>query len=52
MSGDSYWGVLTEVTAGSERADQVDVLTFRDGKLVKFQTAADTAMQERVFGSK
>ena len=28
------------------------VLTYRDGKLVKFQTAGDTALLERVFGSK
>jgi hypothetical protein len=27
------------------------VLTFRDGKVVKFQTAGDTALMERVFGS-
>jgi hypothetical protein len=28
------------------------VLTYRDGKLVKFQTAGDTALLERAFGSK
>lgn len=44
--------VLTHVTLGGEEADSVDVLTFRDGKLVKFQTAGDTALGERVFGSK
>src|SRR5512133_432502 len=44
--------VLTHVTAGGEEADSADVLTYRDGKLVKFQTAGDTAMLERVFGSK
>jgi uncharacterized protein len=43
--------VLTQVTLDGERADSADVLTFRDGKLVKFQTAGDTALQERVFGS-
>ena len=31
--------VLTEITVGGERADQADVLTYRDGKLVKFQNA-------------
>lgn len=44
--------VLTHITVGGEEADQADVLTYRDGKLVKFQTAGDTALYERVFGSK
>jgi hypothetical protein len=25
-------------------------MTFRDGKLIRFQTAGDTALLERVFG--
>lgn len=44
--------VLTQITVGGEQADQADVLTYRDGKLVKFQTAGDTALYERVFGSR
>jgi uncharacterized protein len=44
--------VLTHIAAGGEEADSADVLTYRDGKLVKFQTAGDTALLERVFGSK
>jgi uncharacterized protein len=44
--------VLCQVTLGGEQADSADVLTYRGGKLVKFQTAGDTALQERVFGSK
>ena len=44
--------VLTHIKVGGEEADSADVLTFRDGKLVKFQTAGDTALFERVFGSK
>jgi len=44
--------VLTQITVGGEQADQADVLTYRGGKLVKFQTAGDTALFERVFGSK
>ena len=44
--------VLTQITVGGEQADQADVLTYRDGELVKFQTAGDTALYERVFGSK
>jgi ketosteroid isomerase-like protein len=43
--------VLNHVELGDEEADGVDVLTYRDGKLVKFQTAADTALLERVYGS-
>lgn len=41
--------VLTQVTIDDEQADQVDVLTYRDGKLIKFQTAGDTALLECVF---
>jgi hypothetical protein len=44
--------VLTQVTAGGESAPQADVWTFRDGKIVKGQTLGDTAMQERIWGTK
>jgi ketosteroid isomerase-like protein len=44
--------VLTQITLGGEQADSADVLTYRDGRLVKFQTAGDTALLERVYGSK
>jgi ketosteroid isomerase-like protein len=44
--------VLTHITLAGEEADSADVLTYRDGKVVKFQSAGDTAMLERVFGSK
>ena len=44
--------VLTQITVDGEPADSADVLTYRDGRLVKFQTAGDTALFERVFGSK
>jgi ketosteroid isomerase-like protein len=44
--------VLTHTTLEGGEADQADVLTYRDGKLVKFQSAGDTALLERVFGSK
>lgn len=44
--------VLTTVTVDGETADQADVLTFRDGKVVKFQSAGDTAMQERIWGTR
>jgi uncharacterized protein len=52
FSDDERVVVLAQVTLAGERADSVDVLTFRDGKMVKFQTAGDTAMLERIFGSK
>jgi uncharacterized protein len=44
--------VLANTTADGQSADSVDVLTFRDGKVVKFQTAGDTALQERIWGTK
>ena len=44
--------VLTRTTADGQQAEQADVLTFRDGKVVKFQSAGDTALQERIWGSK
>ena len=44
--------VLTRVTAGGESALQADVLTYRNGKLVKAQGIADTALYERVWGTK
>jgi hypothetical protein len=42
--------VLTHISLGGEEADSADVLTYHDGRLVKFQTAGDTALLERVFG--
>ena len=44
--------VLTRVTVDGQAADQADVLTFKDDKVVKFQSAGDTALQERIFGTK
>jgi ketosteroid isomerase-like protein len=44
--------VITKITAGGESALQADVLTYRNGKLVKALSIADTALQERVFGRK
>jgi uncharacterized protein len=44
--------VLVQNSIAGESSDAADVLTFNDdGKLIKFQTAGDTAMLERVFGS-
>jgi ketosteroid isomerase-like protein len=44
--------VITKITAGGESGLQADVLTYRDSKLVKALSIADTALQERVFGRK
>jgi ketosteroid isomerase-like protein len=44
--------VQTEVTAGGETSQEADVFTFRDGKIIKARSYGDTAMQERVFGTK
>ncbi len=52
LADDDVVVVLTQVTAGGESALEADVFTFRDGKVVKAQTIADTAMTERVYGTK
>ena len=52
LADDERVVVLTNATLDGQSADQVDVLTFRDGKVVKFQSAGDTALQERVYGTK
>ena len=44
--------VLTRVTADGQSSDQTAVLTFREGKIVKFQGGGDTAQQEKIWGSK
>ena len=43
--------VLTRTTVDGQSSDQADVLTFRDGELVKFQSAGDTALQEKIWGT-
>jgi ketosteroid isomerase-like protein len=43
---------LTEVTVGAETGPEADVFEFRDGKVVRALSFGDTALQERVFGSK
>lgn len=52
LGDDDLVVVLTNITADGESADQADVLKFRDGKVVHFQSAGDTAMQERIWGTK
>jgi ketosteroid isomerase-like protein len=41
---------LDHLKVDGQESDSADVLTFRDGKVVKFQSAMDTAMLERIFG--
>lgn len=51
--GDRVVVLVRHSYAGEENTDAADVLTFNaDGKLVKFQSAGDTALLERIFGSK
>ena len=51
--GDRVVVLVQHTYAGDEASDAADVLTFNaDGKLVKFQSAGDTALLERVFGPK
>ena len=52
LADDDVVVVLTQVTAGGESAPQADVFTFRDGKIVKAHSFADTATFERVYGTK
>jgi hypothetical protein len=51
FSDDERVVVLCHTSMGEDAADTADVLTFRDGQLVRFQTAADTAALERHFGT-
>ena len=52
LADDDVVVVLSQVTAGGESAPEADLFTFRDGKIVKAQNVGDTAMFERVFGTK
>ena len=44
--------VLTTTHVDGETAEQADVLTFEGDKLVKFRSISDTALGERVWGTK
>jgi ketosteroid isomerase-like protein len=41
--------VLSHVTMDGGEMDVADLFTFREGKIVKYQTAGDTALMERLF---
>ena len=44
--------VLNHVGLDAGEADTADVLTYRDGKVAKFQVVLDTALFERAHGTK
>lgn len=44
--------MLGETTAGNQTSDAAQVFTLRNGKTVRVQGYADTAMMERIFGKK
>ncbi|MDQ6649456.1 MAG: nuclear transport factor 2 family protein [Actinomycetota bacterium] len=52
LADDERVVVLTKTTADGQSSDQADVLTFREGKIVKFQSAGDTALEERIWGTR
>ena len=52
LADDDVVVVLSQVSAGGESGLQADAFTYRDGKIVKVQNYGDTALFERVFGSK
>jgi|SRR5664280_3282648 len=52
LADDDIVVVLSNINVQGESAEQVDVLTYRDGKVVQFRSMSDTAMQERIFGHK
>ncbi|MDT5077170.1 MAG: uncharacterized protein QOJ80_1807 [Mycobacterium sp.] len=43
---------LTDVAVGDERGEDADVFTIRDGKTVRVVVHTDTALMERVYGTK
>lgn len=52
FSDDDRVVVLNHISLGGGEADVADVLTFRDGKVVKFQTAGGEGLLEHAFGSR
>jgi ketosteroid isomerase-like protein len=52
LADDDTVVVLSNISVQGEPAEQADVLTYRDGKVVQFRSMSDTAMQERIYGHK
>lgn len=44
--------VLTDTTTDDQRSPQADVLTFTNGKVSHFISYGDTALRERIWGTK
>jgi uncharacterized protein len=51
LSDGEHVAVAYDLTFDGGSCPGVDVLTYRDGKIVTFQAHADTALMERVYGS-
>ncbi len=50
--GDRVVALVQHDYAGGLTSDGADVMTFNsDGQLIKFQSAGDTALLERIFGT-
>ncbi|BBY15318.1 nuclear transport factor 2 family protein [Mycolicibacterium litorale] len=43
---------LTDISVAGERSKDADVFTVRDGKTVRVEIYGDTALMERVYGTK
>ena len=43
---------LTDVTVGDDRGSNADVFTVRNGKTTRVEIHTDTALMERVYGTK
>ena len=44
--------VLIHMTIDGKSSDRVDILTYRDGKVVKVQSVQDTLFLQHIFGTK
>ena len=44
--------VLIHMTIDGKSSDRVDILTYRDGKVVKVQIVQDTLLLQQIFGTK
>ena len=52
LAGGDTVVVLSEVTVANEKTRDADVYTLRGGKAIRAETYVDTALSERIRGSK
>jgi len=52
LADDDVVVVLSQVSVGGESGLQADEFTYREGRIVKAQNYGDSALFERVFGTK